>query len=230
MSEYPSYRIRRYPGSNPAPVWDILVKMPQVRFIFKDQTRHIWCQLPYMSTSMRLESGHSPLELMPPPLVDLLANGDLGVILSEEPSDRLSAFFEDTYREGRLVTVTHKEKGILHAILGEGVVLAPLFPQHVIVYDAAERLMQDFRAWELEDSKGLEVAEQISEERVSRLRVTCKEMTRKLLAEEPGLEDAVVKMLGEGGEGRHLWVIVATWFDHVGELWRVEEGTMWCVD
>lgn len=56
------------------------------------------------------------------------------------------------------------------------------------------------------------------------------ELTKALLAEEPGLEDAVVEMLGEGGEGWNMWVIVATWFNHVGEGWRVEEGRMWCVD
>lgn len=230
LAEYPSYKFRPYSDPSPSPVWAVLLQLPQVRFIFKDQTRGIWCQLMYKSTSAQLETGRSPSEIMQTPFVGLVAKGDLAVVLAEEPPDKPSAHFEQTYREGILVTVTEEKDDVLHAKLGEGVLLTPLSSNDVKVYDAAERLMRKFRSWELEDSKGLDLAEQMSKERVSKLRAKCKEMTRELLAEEPGLGNAVIEMIGEGGEGWQLWVLVASWFEQVGEGWRVEKGKMWCVD
>ncbi|CAD6578955.1 MAG: hypothetical protein ASARMPREDX12_009029 [Alectoria sarmentosa] len=221
MAEYPSYRFRPYPGPAPSPFWDLLLKMRQVHFIFKDQTRGIWCRLSYKPTTT---------EITQTPFVDLAAKGDLAVILREEPLDQPSPFLEDTYREGRLATIIEEKEDVLHAILGEGVFLEALSQQDAMVYDAAERLMQEFRSWELEDSAGLGVAEQVSKERITKLRAKCKEMKRKQLKEEPGLEDAVLEMLGEDGEGWQMWVYVATWFGHVGEGWRVNLRQMWCVD
>ena len=150
--------------------------------------------------------------------------------MAEEPPDKPSAHFEQTYREGILVTVIEEKDDVLHAQFGEGVLLTPLSSNDAKVYDAAERLMRKFRSWELEDSKGLDLAEQVSKERVSKLRAEGKEMTRELLAEEPGLGNAVIEMIGEGGEGWQLWVLVASWFEQVGEGWRVEKEEMWCVD
>ncbi|CAF9922237.1 hypothetical protein IMSHALPRED_005632 [Imshaugia aleurites] len=230
VAEYPGYRFRPCSGLSPCPVWDVLLKIRQVRFIFKDQTRGIWCQLMYKSTSEKLDTGLSPSEIMQTPFVDLVAKFDLAVILADEPSDKPSVYLEETYREGILVTVKEEKGDIIYASLGEGVLLTPLSPKDTTVYDAAERLMRKFRSWELQDSEGLELAEQLSEERISKLRAKCKGMTRELLAEEPGLEEAVLGMVGEGGEGWHLWVLVASWFGHVGEGWRVEKGKMWCVD
>ncbi|CAF9933336.1 MAG: hypothetical protein ALECFALPRED_005566 [Alectoria fallacina] len=221
MAEFPSYRFRPYPGPSPSPIWDVLVEMRQVHFIFKDQNRDIWCRLSYKPTSM---------EITQTPFVDLAAKGDLAVILREEPSDQPSTLLEDTYREGRLVTVTEEKEDVLHAILGDVVFFEALSQQDAMVYDAAERLMREFRSWELEDSTGLEVAEQESKERITKLRAKCKEMTRRQLKEEPGLEDAVLEMLGEDGEGWQMWIYVATWFGHVGEGWRVNLRKMWCVD
>ncbi|KAL9071181.1 MAG: hypothetical protein Q9161_004358 [Pseudevernia consocians] len=224
MAEYPSYRFHPYSGPFPSPIWEVLHKMRQVRFVFKDQSRDIWCQIMY------LDSSQSSSEDIQTPLVDLVAKGDLAVILAEEPPENPSAFLEEAYREGILVTVTEEKEDVLHASLGNSVILTPLSPQEVIVYEAAERLMQELRTWELKESEGLEVAEQVSEERITKLRANCKEMTRKLLAEEPGLGDAVVEILGEGGEGLDLWVYVAGWFNHVGKGWRVEGAKMWCID
>lgn len=234
MAEYPSYTFRLCSGPTPSHIWDVLLKMRQVRLIFKDQPRGIWCQLHYKSTSTQQEAAQSSSEITQTTFVDLAAKGNLAVLLEEEPPeespDNPSVLFEGSCQEGILVTITEEREGVLHATLGEGVVLASLTPQEVIVYDAAERLMQGFRSWELEDSEGLELAEQMSKDRISKLRAKSKEMTRKLLEEEPGLGDAVVEILGEGAEGWNLWVLVATWFGHVGEGWRVAEGKMWCVD
>lgn len=230
MAEYPSYRFRAYPDSTPSPIWAILYEMPHVRFIFKDQTNGNWWALMYKSTGTKPQTGQSPPNIMQTSFVDLVAKSDLAVVLAEEPSYKPSTFFDETYREGILVTITKENEDTLYANLGEAVILTPLSPHEVIVYEAAERLMQELRSWELEDSKGFGIAEQTSEERVSKVKAKCMELTKNLLAEEPGLEDAVVEMLGEGGEGWDMSVCVATWFNHVGEGWRVEEGKMWCVD
>ena len=233
MAAFPSYRFRPLSGPTPSPIWNVLLQIRQLRFIFKDQTRGIWCGLYY-----KPETGQSASEITQPILVNLGAKGNLAVLLEEEfpkvpskeTSDSPSIFSEDSCREGILVTIMEEREGVLHAKLGGGVILASLSPQEVIVYDAAERLVQKFRSWELEDSEGLGLAEQVSKERISRLRAKCKEMTNELLEEEPGVGDAVVEILGESGERWNLWAYVATWFQHVGEGWRVEEGKMWCVD
>ncbi|KAF6230812.1 hypothetical protein HO173_010928 [Letharia columbiana] len=230
MADYHSYRFRPYSGPSPSPIWDILLEMRQVRFIFKDQTRGIWCQLVYNSTPTEIEIGQSASEIMQTSFVDRLAKGDLAVVLAEKPSDKSPTFFEDTLRGGRLVTITEEKEDVVYASLGEVVILTPLTPEAVIVYDAAERLMQELRSWELEDSKGLEVAQQVSEKRIRKMKAKCKEMTSKLLADEPGLAGAALKWLGEGGEALDMWVCVVTWFRHVEEGWRLEGGRMWCVD
>ncbi len=230
IAEYPSYKIRPYSGPSPSPIWEVLLRMDQVRFVFKDQTRGIWCQIMYAPASTQVDSSQSPSETMQIPFADLVTKGDLAVILTEELPDKSTAFFEEAYREGILVTVTEEKEDVLHANLGDSVIFTPLFPKVVIAYEAAERLMQELRSWELEDSEGLEIAEQVSEERISKMKAKCKEMTRKLLAEDPELEDAVVEILGEGGKGLDLWVYVLSWFRHVGEGWRVEKGKMWCID
>lgn len=230
MAKYPSYKFRPYSGSTLSRVWNILIKIPQVRFIFKDQTRGIWRQMFYKSTSTQLGTDKSPSEFTQTPYVDLVGKNDLAVILAEEPSDKPYISLEDSCREGILVTVTGGNKDVMYATLGEGVVLAALSPQEVIVYDAAERLMLELRNWELNDSEGLGLAEQTRKERIGKVKDKCQEMTSKLLAKEPGLKDAVVGMLGEGGEGWQLWTVVAGWFGHVGEGWREEGEKMWCVD
>ena len=230
MANYPSYRFCPYSGSSPSPIWNMLSEIPQVRFIFKDRTRGIWCQIYYKSTSTQLGTNKSPSEFTQTPYVDLVGQNDLAVILAEEPSDKPYTSLGIPCQEGILVTVTEEKTNVLYATLGEGVVLAALSPQEVIVYDAAEWLMLELRKWELNDSEGLGTAERMSKERIGKLKDKCKEMTSELLAKKPLLEDAVLEMLGEGGQGWHLWAVVAGWFDHVGEGWRVEGGQMWCVD
>ena len=230
MANYPNYRIRPCSGPSPSPIWETFLRMGQVRFVFKDQTRGIWCQIMYPQKSLQAESSQSPSETMQIPFADLVTKGNLAVILAEEFPDKPYANFEEAYREGILVTVMEEKEDVLHANLGDSVVFTPLSPPEVIAYEAAERLMQELRSWELEDSEGLGIAEQVSEERISKMKAKCKDMTRKLLAEDPKLEDAVVEILGEGGKGLYLWVYVASWFRHVGEGWRVEKGKMWCID
>ena len=230
MAAHPSYRFRSYTRSPSPPIWGVLLEMPHVRFMFKDQSHGTWWALMYKSTGRQYPTSQSPPEIKQTPFVDLVAKGNLAVVLSEEISSEHSASIDESCREGILVTITEEKEDTLYAKLGEAVILAPLAAHEGIVYDAAERLMQELRSWEQEDSKGLGIAEQVSEERISKVWAKCVELTKKLLAEEPGLEDAVVEMLGEGGEGSNMSVCVATWFNHVGEGWRVEEGKMWCVD
>ena len=183
----------------------------------------------HKSTETQHPTSQLHSEIKQKPFVDLVAKGNQAIILAEEPSSEPSTFIDESYREGILVTITEEKDDTLYAKLGEAVILAPLSAHEGIVYDAAERLMQELHSWELEDSKGLEIAEQVSKERISKVWAKCVELTKKLLAEEPGLEDAVVEMLGEGSEGWHMSALVATWFYHVGKGWRVE-GKMWCVD
>ena len=230
FAEYPSYRFRPYSRLCPLPVWRVLLKMRQIRFIFKDQARDTWCALMQQPISTQSGRDQSPPEITQAPLVDLVAKGDLTIFLAEESSDDPPSSFETLLSEGIIVNVTEEKEDILHATLGGRVILMSLPPNEVIVYDAAELLMQNLYSWEIEDSKGFEGAAVMSEERIRKLKAKCKEMTRKMLAEEPRVGDAVIEMLGEGAEGWHLWGIVATWFDHVGEGWRVEGGKMWCVD
>ncbi len=230
MAEYPGYRLFRYPGPAPSPVWDVLLDVPQYRFVFRDESCGAWWQLFYKPISVQIESGPSPSQITGTPFVELVAKGDAAVILSEEASETLSGPVEESFKEGILVTVADESGDVLRAHLGEAVVFTPLPPRQVVVYEAAEQVMRRFRSWELEDSRGLEDAEKVGEERVGRLRGKCQEMTRELLVEEPGVGDAVVEMVGAGGEGWYLWVIVAGWFGHVGVVERVGEGTVWCVD
>ncbi len=230
MAEYPNYRIRPYSAPSPSPIWRVLLRMDQVRFVFKDQTHCGWYQIMYLQKSLQAESSQSPSETMQIPFADLVTKGNLAVILTKELPDKPSAFFEEAYREGILVTITEERENVLHAKLGNSVILTPISPQEVIAYEAAERLMQELRSWELEDSEGLEIAEQVSDEKINKMKAKCKEMTRKLLAEDPELENAVVEILAEGGKGLDLWVFVTSWSRHVGEGWRVEKGKLWCID
>ena len=230
MAEYPSYRFRSCTGSPHSPIWRVLLEMPHLRFMFRDQTHGTWWSLMYKSKLPVYPASQLSSEINQTPFVDLVAKGNLAVFIAVEPLSEPSTFFEESYREGILVTITEEKDDTLYAKLGEAVILAPLTAHESIVYDAAEQVMQGLRSWELEDSKGLGIAEQVSKERISKVRAKCVELTQKLLAEEPGLEDAVVEMLGEGGKGWNMSIYVATWFQHVGEGWRVDEGQMWCVE
>lgn len=230
MVKYPSYRFRSYTASPPSPIWGILVELPVVQFIFKDRRQGTWWVLAYESTITPHLTSQSPSKIKQTPFVELVANGDLAIILLEEHSSEPSAFIDESFREGILVTITEEKDDTIYAKLGEAVTFRPLSAHEVIIYDAAERLMQELRSWEQEDAKGLGIAEQVSKERVSKVRAKCMKLTKKLLAEEPELENAVIVMLGEGREGWKMSVSVLTWFNRVGEGWRVEEEKTWCVD
>lgn len=45
MAEYPRYIFRPYAGPFSSPIWEVLLEMRQVRFVFKDLSRGIWCQI-----------------------------------------------------------------------------------------------------------------------------------------------------------------------------------------
>ena len=170
MAEYPNYRFHSCTGSPSSPIWGILLEIPQVRFMFKDRSHGKWWALMYKSTGAQAPTSQSLSQIMQTAIVDLVAQGNLAIVLAEEPSYEPSTFFDKSYREGILVTITEEQEDTIYAKLGEAVILTPLSSHESIVYDAAERLMQQLRSWEQEDSKGLDIIEQISEERIAKVR------------------------------------------------------------
>lgn len=170
MAEYPSYRFRPYSDSPHSPIWSVFHETPHVHFMFKDQIHGTWWAMMYKSTGTQSPTSQSSSEIKQTTFVDLVAKGNLAIVLAEEPSYEPSAFLDESYREGLLVTITEETENTLYATLGEAVMLTPLSRHECIVYDAAERLMQQLCSWEQDDSEGLGIAEQVSEERVVKVR------------------------------------------------------------
>ena len=72
MAECLSYRFRLYSNLHSSPIWDIVLELRQIRFIFKDQVRGQWCQLSLTPTGK--ETDRLPLEIMQKPFASHLKN------------------------------------------------------------------------------------------------------------------------------------------------------------
>ena len=219
--------------------WCALVQVPAIRLKFKDTSTQIWYQLATKPVSKALTSGQAPSSIFCPPLSAMVARKDFAVILHGEisttnqqvPVDRL-------YQDGRIAIISEEKDGVIHAKLGEGIILAPLIAaqrEHdVIVYEAAARMVEEVVEWEMSDAfAGMRVdgsLEPNGDEAVQKLKAKIKDLTSRAVAADPVLAEAVVRVMGAGGHAESLWVVVAHWFGHVAEGEMVREGQMWCVD
>ena len=219
--------------------WAALGHVPEIRLIFRDISTQIWYQLSTGLVGHVLSAGQAPSSISYLPLSAMAARKDFAIILHEGLSiTKHQLPSEGEYQQGRIAIISEEKDGVMHAKLGELIILAPLSATQreddVMVYEAAARIVEEVVEWEMSEAfDGMRVdrsLEPSGDEAVQKLRGKIKELTSHAVATDPVLAEAVVRVLGAGGHAESLWVIVANWFGHVAEGEIVKEGQIWCVD